>query len=77
MPAIGACCEALAEKIPNAMSELSELSSRVEELTTDFKSWTTTYRCKVCAAIWEERYESHGHSDVPTVVRLTRSRDSL
>jgi len=74
MTTASTCCDALPERFPaTAMTDLPELSSRVEELRIDAKKWITTYRCRVCGAIWDERYESAGHANIPTLFRTPRN----
>ena len=64
-------CAALPEEIPGkTMVEIAELSSRVEEIETDYKKWTAIFRCKTRGQIWEERFTSHGHSNVPSVYKV-------
>jgi hypothetical protein len=68
------CCSALAARIPAmAMSDLPELTRRVEEIQVDAMKWITTYRCKVCGCIWEERFQAEGHGEVPELVRRPAS----
>jgi hypothetical protein len=52
------------------VEELSSLSPFVEEISTDFKKWETTFKCRECGQEWLERYESRGHASVPIVERV-------
>jgi len=64
-------CDRLPEEIPGkAVSDISELSSHLEKLTTDFKHWVTRFRCRESSQIWEERYESRGHANVPLTKKI-------
>jgi len=64
-------CNRLPDEIAGkAVSEIPEFVNRLEEVSTDFKLWVTRFRCKKCGQIWEERYESKGHANVPLVRKL-------
>ena len=52
------------------VEELSNLAPFVEETSTDFKKWETTFKCRYCGQKWLERYELHGHSNVPIVEKF-------
>jgi len=67
-------CNQLPDEIAGkAVSEIPELANRLQEEETDFKRWATKFRCKTCGQLWEERYESHGHANVPTVRKLGKN----
>jgi transposase-like protein len=64
-------CNRWPDEIPGkAVSDVPELASHLEKLTTDFKLWITRFRCKECGQIWEERYESKGHANVPSIKKV-------
>jgi hypothetical protein len=71
MNACNICGGLPSELLGVSVSEIPALAAHVEELSTDFKTWTTLFRCKVCGQIWEERYESKGHANVPSVRRIS------
>jgi len=52
------------------VEELSNLAPFVETISTDFKNWETTFKCRDCCQKWLERYESHGHAGVAIVEKL-------
>jgi hypothetical protein len=52
---------------------MPDLSACLEEVTTDFKKWVTTYRCKNCGQYWEERYEGTGHGEVASLYKVEKS----
>lgn len=52
------------------IEELSNLAPFVEEISTDFKRWETTFECRDCGQIWVERYQSQGHASVPVVEKM-------
>lgn len=61
-------CNSVPDENPGkAIADLPALAGRVEKVKTDFKLWISIFRCKECGQIWEERYESKGHANVPTV----------
>ena len=53
------------------VEELSNLTPFVEEISTDFKKWETAFKCRYCGQKWLERYESHGHANVPIVEKFS------
>lgn len=53
------------------VEELSNLAPFVEEISTDFKKWETAFKCRYCGQKWLERYESHGHANVPIVEKFS------
>lgn len=51
------------------VAEIPELS-QLQEIKTDFKNWTTLFLCPVCGQNWEEKFESKGHGEVPSVRKV-------
>ena len=61
-------CSACPDSYPGkAMDDLPQLRGHLMEVGTDPKLWTTQYRCSVCGQRWDEIYEGHGQSNVPSV----------
>ena len=54
-----------------SVAQLPELALSLREISTDFKQWVTQFQCSVCGQRWEERYESKGQSNVPSVHKVT------
>ncbi len=48
--------------------ELGETALAVRTAET----WTSVYECRLCGALWEERFEERGHGEVPSVHGLNR-----
>jgi hypothetical protein len=72
MKAAGCCDDLAGDFDGQAMTDLPLLASRVEKTGFDPKAWVTTFRCKTCGRLWEEKFRSEGHANVPTVVRVPR-----
>jgi len=63
-------CAALKARYEGVMmKDLPELRTEVDEVDTNVKSWTTTYRCRTCGTRWVEEFEQRGHGEVPSVRR--------
>src|SRR3546814_10194658 len=54
----------------SAVKDLPQLGGSLVELSTDFEAWVTSYTCFSCGQLWQERYEAHGHSNVPSVYKI-------
>jgi len=59
--------------VGRAVKDIPELANSAAEINSDLRSWVTDFRCNICGQIWQERYESHGHSDIPSVTKLEPS----
>jgi hypothetical protein len=64
------CCTEL-NNIYDGMTvkDSPELNSKLEEVSTDYKNWVTTFRCTICGQAWIERYNGKGHGEVPEVYK--------
>jgi hypothetical protein len=59
------------DEIPGkTMDQIPGLKNLVEEVSSDPRTWTRVFRCRVSGEEWEERFEDKGHGDVPTVRRI-------
>lgn len=56
--------------VGSKVEDMESLAPFVDEISTDFKKWETTFKCRDCGQLWLERYESHGHGNVPIVEKL-------
>ena len=66
------CCNKLKEIYEGKqIKDIPELLGHIEEITTDFKKWLTTYKCTRCGQLWLERYIEKGHGEVPEVVKAS------
>ena len=64
------CCENLTGPFEGKkVEDIQELRDILEEERTDFSTWTTFYKCKVCGQLWIEKYEQRGHGEVPVVFK--------
>lgn len=55
------------------LKDLPELEAFLEEEFTDYKTWTTYYKCKICGDRWVEKYVDKGHGEIPIVERLSEN----
>ena len=53
-----------------SVSEIPELMDLLVEEKTNFCEWITEYTCPICGQHWLEKYESHGQSDIPSVIKV-------
>lgn len=56
-----------------AVADIQALSE-LQELKTDFKTWTTLFQCPECGQYWEEKFEESGHGEVPIVKKVSRGK---
>ena len=57
-----------------SVREIPELAALVDEISCDPMTWITIFRCRVSGEEWEEKYESKGHGEVPSVRRVENKR---
>ena len=64
------CCQRFPGENPGkSVKDIPDLAKTLDEISTDYLKWVTTFRCKQCGQLWEERYRSAGHGNVPEVLR--------
>ena len=65
-------CNNLSNRIVGEkVEDLKNLAPFVDEVSTDYKKWETTFKCRDCGQVWVERYESHGQGDVPVIEKAS------
>lgn len=65
------CCEDLPSIFEGArVEDIPEIKEKLIEVSTDYKHWTTTFKCKVCGQKWIERFVHRGHGEVPEVLKF-------
>lgn len=65
------CCSELTNKYEGrTLDDIPELKVKLDEIDSDYKRWTTTFKCSVCNQVWIEKYKSVGHGDVPEVYKI-------
>ena len=65
------CCSQRADTYEFvAVSDLDWLAPRAEKVSVDYKQWITTYRCTHCGQLWQERYRTAGHANIPDVIKV-------
>jgi hypothetical protein len=63
------------DELPNIFEGLSvkdipQLSTRLELISRDCKTWMTIFSCKFCGQLWEEKYVSKGHGEIPMTSKV-------
>lgn len=56
--------------VGSKVEDMNNLAPFVDEINTDFSKWETLFKCRDCKQLWLERYESHGHGNVPIVEKI-------
>ncbi len=51
------------------VEDIEGLNNFLEEINTDFNTWTTFFKCRVCGQIWIEKYELRGHGEIAIVMK--------
>lgn len=65
------CKQFDAEYPMSAVDEIPGLNETLVRLSTDYHTWVSIYECSACGQPWEQSFTSRGHSDVPSVRKLT------